>query len=186
MIVVGAGVIGVEYACIFAALGTRVTLVEKRDTMLEFVDREIIDALTYHMRDHGVLFRLGEEVADCSLADGHVIARTASRKTVLGECLPYTVGRRGATDDLNLKAVGLEADDRGRIAVDANYRTAVPWIYAAGDVIGFPALAPLRWSRAGWRHATRSVWTASRSKPFSPMASTRFWRSPWRGQPNRS
>jgi NAD(P) transhydrogenase len=141
MIVVGAGVVGVEYACIFAALGVRVTLVEKRDSMLDFVDREIVDALTYHMRELGVLFRLGEEVADCSLADDRVIARTVSRKTILGDCLLYTIGRRGATDDLNLQAVGLEADERGRIAVDANYRTAVPWIYAAGDVIGFPALA---------------------------------------------
>jgi len=152
--VVGGGVIGVEYANIFAALGVKVTLVERLDRILGFVDREVVDALVYHMRDQGVVFRLGEEVESCVLDGETVVATTASRKTITGDCLLYTVGRQGATADLNLESVGLTADARGRIPVDAHYQTAVPWVYAAGDVIGFPALAAtsLEQGRAAVRH----------------------------------
>jgi NAD(P) transhydrogenase len=141
-IVVGGGVIGVEYACMFAILGSRVILVEKRPRLLEFADAEIVEALSYHLRDQRVTMRLNEEVASVEeLPSGGVIARLESNKVVSGDALLYAVGRQGNVDDLNLAAAGLEADNRGRIPVDAEYRTKAPNIYAAGDVIGFPSLA---------------------------------------------
>jgi NAD(P) transhydrogenase len=141
-IVVGGGVIGVEYACMFAILGSRVILVEKRPRLLEFADSEIVEALSYHLRDQRVTMRLNEEVASVEeLPAGGVIARLESNKVISGDALLYAVGRQGNVDDLNLEAAGLEADNRGRIPVDAEYRTKVPSIYAAGDVIGFPSLA---------------------------------------------
>ena len=142
LIVVGGGVIGVEYTCMFAALGVRVVLIEKRPRLLEFADGEIVEALCYHLRDHRVTLRLNEEVETVeALTDGAVTATLKSRKKVSGDALLYAVGRQGNVDELNLPAAGLEADARGRIAVDADYRTAQPHIYAAGDVIGFPSLA---------------------------------------------
>ena len=142
LIVVGGGVIGVEYTCMFAALGVRVVLIEKRPRLLEFADGEIVEALCYHLRDHRVTLRLNEEVETVeALPDGAVAATLKSRKKVSGDALLYAVGRQGNVDQLNLPAAGLEADSRGRITVDADYRTAQPHIYAAGDVIGFPSLA---------------------------------------------
>jgi NAD(P) transhydrogenase len=142
LIVVGGGVIGVEYACMFAILGVRVILVEKRPRLLEFADAEIIEALSYHLRDHRVTMRLNEEVASVEeLPDGSVVANLQSNKRVTGDALLYAVGRQGNVDDLNLPAAGLSADNRGRIQVDSEYRTKVPNIYAVGDVIGFPSLA---------------------------------------------
>jgi NAD(P) transhydrogenase len=141
-IVVGGGVIGVEYACMFAILGSRVILVEKRPRLLEFADNEIVEALSYHLRDHRVTLRLNEEVASVGEApDGGVVADLKSNKRISGDALLYAVGRQGNVDDLHLAAAGLEADSRGRIAVDSEYRTKVPNIYAVGDVIGFPSLA---------------------------------------------
>jgi NAD(P) transhydrogenase len=142
LIVVGGGVVGVEYACMFAVLGVRVTLIEKRDRLLEFADREIVEALSYHLRDSRVTLRLGEEVESVEeLPLGTVVANLKSRKKVSGDALLYAVGRQGNVDGLNLAAAGLEADDRGRIAVDEHFQTAVGHIYAAGDVVGFPSLA---------------------------------------------
>jgi NAD(P) transhydrogenase len=142
LIVVGGGVIGVEYACMFAILGVRVILVEKRPRLLEFADNEIVEALSYHLRDHRVTMRLNEEVASVEeIPGGGVGANLKSNKRITGDALLYAVGRQGNVDDLNLAAAGLAADSRGRIAVDAEFRTAVPGIYAAGDVIGFPSLA---------------------------------------------
>jgi NAD(P) transhydrogenase len=142
MIVVGGGVIGVEYACMFAILGVRIILVEKRPRLLEFADQEIVEALSYHLRDHRVTMRLNEEVASVEeTPDGNVMANLKSNKRIVSEALLYAVGRQGAVDELNLAAAGLDADNRGRIAVDADYRTKVPNIYAVGDVIGFPSLA---------------------------------------------
>jgi NAD(P) transhydrogenase len=142
LIVVGGGVIGVEYACMFAVLGVRVILVEKRPRLLEFADSEMIEALSYHLRDHRVTLRLNEEVASVEEApDGGVVANLKSNKRIVGDTLLYAVGRQGAVDELNLPAAGLEADNRGRIVVDAEYRTKVPHIFAVGDVIGFPSLA---------------------------------------------
>ncbi len=142
LIVVGGGVIGVEYTCMFAALGVRVTLIEKRPRLLEFADQEIIEALSYHLRDSRVTMRLGEEVGSVEqLAEGAVGANLESKKRVSGDVLLYAVGRQGNIDELNLAAAGIEADNRGRIPVDKDFRTKVPHIFAVGDVIGFPALA---------------------------------------------
>ncbi len=141
--VIGAGVIGVEYASIFAALGTRVTLIDMRPRLLDFVDDEIIDALTYHLRGLRVTIRLGEKVERLELDEGRdrVVTYLASGKKISSEKALYAIGRTGNTQDLNLKAAGLKADDRGRLQVNEHYQTAVPHIYAVGDVIGFPSLA---------------------------------------------
>ena len=142
LIVVGGGVIGVEYACMFATLGVRVTIVEKRPRLLEFADTEMVEALTYNMRDRRVTMRLNEEVDSVEeLPDGRVAAMLVSNKRVMGDALLYAVGRQGNVDGLNLSAAGVVADERGRIHVDADYRTAQPHIFAVGDVIGFPSLA---------------------------------------------
>jgi NAD(P) transhydrogenase len=140
--VVGGGVVGVEYACMFATLGVRVSLIEKRERLLEFVDREIIEALSYHLRDNRVTFRLGEELISVEEMPGGVVAaHLASHKIVSGDALLYTIGRQGAVEELNLPVAGLEADARGRIPVDEHYRTKVEHIFAVGDVVGFPSLA---------------------------------------------
>ncbi len=142
LIVVGGGVIGAEYASMFAALGVRVILIEKRPKLLEFADSEMIEALCYHLRDSRVTLRLGEEVSSVEEGpDGAVIANLASKKKVSGDALLYSVGRQGNVDDLNLAAAGLDADSRGRITVDHDYRTKTDNIFAVGDVIGFPSLA---------------------------------------------
>ncbi len=142
LIVVGGGVIGVEYTCMFAILGVRVILIEKRPRLLEFADSEIVEALSYHLRDNRVTMRLNEEVSSVEeLPDGAVVANLESKKKISGDTLLYAVGRQGNVDDLNLTAAGLEADNRGRIQVDENYATRQPHIYAVGDVIGFPSLA---------------------------------------------
>jgi len=142
MIVVGGGVIGVEYTCMFAALGVRVILVEKRPRLLEFADSEMVEALSYNLRDHRVTLRLNEEVESVDeTADGKVVANLESKKKLTGDALLYAVGRQGNVDELNLEAAGVLADDRGRIKVDSEYRTAQPHIFAVGDVIGFPSLA---------------------------------------------
>jgi NAD(P) transhydrogenase len=142
LIVVGGGVIGVEYACMFATLGVRVTIVEKRPRLLEFADTEMVEALTYNMRDRRVTMRLNEEVESVEeLPDGRVAAMLVSKKRLMGDALLYAVGRQGNVDGLNLAAAGVTADDRGRIHVGADYRTAQPHIFAVGDVIGFPSLA---------------------------------------------
>jgi NAD(P) transhydrogenase len=142
LIVVGGGVIGVEYASMFAALDVRVVLIEKQPRLLGFADAEIVEALGYHLRDNRVTLRMGEEVASVEeQPDGDVVATLKSNKKISGDALLYAVGRQGNVDDLNLAAAGLEADARGRIVVDENYRTKQPNIYAVGDVIGFPSLA---------------------------------------------
>jgi NAD(P) transhydrogenase len=142
LMVVGGGVIGVEYTCMFAALGVRVTLIERRPRLLEFADSEIIEALSYHLRDHRVTMRLNEEVHSVEESPtGGVVAYLESNKKVSGDSLLYAVGRQGNVDELNLEAAGLKADARGRIKVNESYQTDQPHIYAVGDVIGFPSLA---------------------------------------------
>jgi NAD(P) transhydrogenase len=141
LLVVGGGVIGVEYTCMFAALGVRVILVEKRPRLLEFADAEIVEALSYHLRDHRVTMRLNEEVESVEDTPTGVVANLMSKKKICGDALLYAVGRQGNVEDLDLPAAGLEADSRGRIQVNANYATKQPNIYAVGDVIGFPSLA---------------------------------------------
>ena len=141
MVVVGAGVIGIEYASMFAALGTKVTVVEKRDAMLEFCDPEIVEALRFHLRDLAVTFRFGEEVTAVDVGASGTVTTLASGKQIPAETVMYSAGRQGQTDHLDLANAGLEADNRGRIFVDDNFATKVDHIYAVGDVIGFPALA---------------------------------------------
>jgi NAD(P) transhydrogenase len=141
LVVVGAGVIGVEYASMFAALGTRVTLVEKRPQMLDFCDPEIVESLKFHLRDQSMSFRLGEEVSGVQSSPRGTITSLASGKRIAAEVVMYSAGRQGNTEALELGRAGLEADRRGRLVVDDNYATPVSHIYAVGDVIGFPALA---------------------------------------------
>lgn len=144
LVVVGGGVIGIEYASMFAALGTEVTVVEKGKAVLEFVDAEIRDDLVYQLRQMGCTMRLGEEVHHVEIRadEGHkAVTHLKSGKRVVSEAVLFSAGRQGATEALNLAAAGLEADARGRLKVDAEYRTAVPHVFAVGDVIGFPSLA---------------------------------------------
>jgi NAD(P) transhydrogenase len=141
MVVAGAGVIGIEYASMFAALGTKVTVVEQRDRMLEFCDVEVVEALKYHLRDLAVTFRFGETVASVQTRPEGAIAILRSGKKIPADTVMYSAGRQGMSDSLNLVAAGLTADERGRIVVDEFFRTAAPHIYAVGDIIGFPALA---------------------------------------------
>jgi NAD(P) transhydrogenase len=143
--VVGAGVIGCEYASIFAALGVRVTLIDKRHRLLPFVDEEIVDTLSYHLRENRVTLRLGENVHNLQLVDdehgSRVLLHMDSGKTIVAEKALYSIGRTGATERLGLDKAGITCDAHGRLTVDANYRTETSHIYAVGDVIGFPALA---------------------------------------------
>jgi NAD(P) transhydrogenase len=143
--VVGAGVIGLEYASIFATLGVRVTLIDKRHRLLPFVDAEIIETLAYHLRENRVTLRLGEEVSGMELITDQVGDRVkihlASGKQIVTDAALYSVGRTGATSTLNLDGAGLAADNRGRLAVNEYFQTQAEHIYAVGDVIGFPSLA---------------------------------------------
>jgi NAD(P) transhydrogenase len=141
MVVVGAGVIGIEYASIFAALGTKVTVVEKHDSMLEFCDPEIVEALRFHLRDLAVTFRFGEEVSSVDIGTAGTLTRLASGKEIVAEAVMYSAGREGRTAGLDLDNAGVSTDDRGRIEVDQQFRTDVDHIFGVGDVIGFPALA---------------------------------------------
>jgi NAD(P) transhydrogenase len=141
MTIVGGGVIGVEYASMFAAMGIRVTLVDARDRLLPYVDREIAIALQYLLRKRNVTFRFGEEVTSVERKDDRVITHLQSGKQIASHTLLYATGRQGATDQLALERAGLESDERGRLTVDAEYRTAVPHIFAVGDVAGPPGLA---------------------------------------------
>lgn len=143
MTVIGAGVIGIEYATIFSALDVAVTVIEPRETFLDFIDREIIDDFVHQLRDRGVTFRLGVAVSSVTKGgDGKVVTALADGRSVRSEMLLYCAGRMGATAHLGLETCALETDSRGRLTIDpATFQTSVPHIYAAGDVIGFPSLA---------------------------------------------
>jgi NAD(P) transhydrogenase len=141
VVVVGAGVIGIEYASMFAALGAKVTVVEKRDRLLDFCDSQITEGLQYHLRDLGVIFRFGETVTAVERHQAGTITHLESGKQVAADVVLYAAGRQGATEGLGLENAGLEADGRGRIHVDEHFRTSVDHVYAAGDVIGWPSLA---------------------------------------------
>jgi NAD(P) transhydrogenase len=143
LIVVGAGVVGLEYTSFMAAMGVEVTLIDQRPQLLDFVDREIIEALAYHLRQMGTTFRLGEKVTRVGFDEqrDRVFAELESGKKVQANALLYAVGRQANGDQLGLEAAGLQPDPRGKVIVNAEYQTTVPHIYAAGDVIGFPALA---------------------------------------------
>ena len=143
LVVVGAGIIGLEYASMFAKLGVKVTLLDQRPILLDFVDREIVESLCFQLRQLGTVFRLGEKVVSVGFDQerDRVFAKLESGKNVHGQGLFYTVGRQANSDLLNIGAAGLQPDGRGKIVVNENFQTSVPHIYAAGDVLGFPALA---------------------------------------------
>lgn len=144
MVVVGAGVIGLEYASMFASLGVDVTLVDTRQRPLEFLDDEIVDELIHQMRNNGVIFRLGETVERMECSEGaqtKAVIRLESGKKLVSDLVLFSIGRIGATESLDLARAGLEADERGRLKVNEQFQTAVPHIFAAGDVIGYPSLA---------------------------------------------
>jgi NAD(P) transhydrogenase len=165
LIVVGGGVIGVEYACMFAVLGVRIVLVERRPRLLEFADAEIVEALSYHLREKRVTLRLNEEVESVAeTSGGGVVANLKSNKRIYGDALLYAVGREGNVDGLNLAAAGIQSDYRGRINVDADFRTTVPHIFAVGDLIGFPSLASVAMEQ-GRIAAARAIGLKLESKP---------------------
>ncbi len=185
MAVIGAGVIGVEYATIFSALDVAVTLIEPRPTFLDFVDRELIEEFSHDLRDRNVALRLGSPVASIKLNEaGRTTTTLKNGRVVQADMLLFAAGRVGATDGLNLQAAGLGVDKRGRLAVTPEtLQTAVPHIYAAGDVIGFPSLAStsMEQGRLAACHAFGDA-AATRPRPF-PTASIPCRRSPpsaWR------
>ncbi len=141
IIIYGAGVIGCEYASIFSGLGMRVDLINNRERLLSFLDDEISDALSYHLRDSGVTVRHGEEFESIEANDTSVTLFLKSGKRLKADAILWCNGRSGNTDTLNLDAVGIKADHRGNLKVDNCYRTEVDNIYAVGDVIGWPSLA---------------------------------------------
>jgi len=142
MMVVGAGIIGLEYGSMLSALGVEVTLVDMRTQLLEMVDREIVDAFSYHAREMGLTFRLGEQVERIEIGtQGSAIVTMKSGKRTVAERVLVSAGRQGATEGLCLDKAGLEADERGRIVVNEHFQTRMAHIYAVGDVVGFPALA---------------------------------------------
>lgn len=163
MVIVGAGVIGMEYASMFAALGSKITVVEQRAGMLDFCDVEVVEALKYRLRDLAVTFRFGETVAAVERHEQGTLTILESGKKIAADAVMYSAGRQGLTDELDLGKAGLSADRRGRITVDEHYRTDVPHIYAVGDVIGFPALAAtsMEQGRAAAYHAC--------DEPVNPM-----------------
>ncbi|MEM6962505.1 MAG: Si-specific NAD(P)(+) transhydrogenase, partial [Myxococcota bacterium] len=137
----GAGVIGCEYASIFRNLGVKVDLINTRDRLLSFLDDEITDALSYHLRDQGCLIRHNESYASVQGMDDGVVLDLESGKRIKTDAFLWANGRSGNTNDLGLEHVPLTPDSRGNLNVDESYRTEVPHIYAVGDVIGFPSLA---------------------------------------------
>ncbi|MDZ4687578.1 MAG: Si-specific NAD(P)(+) transhydrogenase [Planctomycetaceae bacterium] len=161
MIVVGAGVIGLEYALMFATLGVEVTVVDGRERLLDFCDREIVDTLMFHARSLGMVFRLGEDVVGIDrVRNGLAAVRLVSGKRLIAETVLFSVGRVGDTAGLNLEDAGLKTDERGRLWCDDQHRTWVPHIFGVGDVIGFPSLASTSMEQG--RRAVAAIF----NKPF--------------------
>ena len=157
-VIIGAGVVGCEYTSIFSALGVKVDLVNTRDQLLSYLDAEISDALSYHLRTQGAVIRHGEEYQSLEYSDTGITLHLKSGKRLQGEALLWCNGRTGNTDRLALHNIGLSADSRGQLEVDTRYETAVPGIFAAGDVIGFPSLASAAYGQG------RSASAAARGK----------------------
>ena len=168
IVIVGGGVIGTEYASILAAMGIPVTLIDKRPRLLEFVDAEIIEALQTQMKDIGVTLYHEEEVlAIAKEVDRQINVCLQHAKPIQTGTLMYAVGREGATEDLNLEAIGLKPDQRGRLHVNAHFQTAIPHIYAAGDVIGLADDTP---PQGGRPLLERVMVGGRRSAPATPAA----------------
>ena len=180
MAVIGAGVIGIEYATIFSALDTQVTLIDPKSTMLDFIDKEIVEDFTYQLRDRNMKLHLGQKAEKVERTpDGKCSIKLDSGRVILCEMVLFAAGRMGATDSLNLEAAGLQADNRGRLSVNPEtFQTSVPNIYAAGDVVGFRALPPPRWNRAASQRASPSGRSPRNRQNSSPTASTPFRKSP--------
>ncbi|MCB1664325.1 MAG: Si-specific NAD(P)(+) transhydrogenase [Pseudomonadales bacterium] len=145
--VIGAGVIGCEYASIFGGLGAKVELINPAETLLSFLDWEISDALSYHLRNVGVRSRHNEEYEKLEYFDTHVVTHLKSGKRIKSDIVLWANGRTGNTDQLNLESIGLQPNSRGQLEIDKHYRTAVDNIYAAGDVIGWPSLASVSYDQ---------------------------------------
>ncbi|MEI2302431.1 Si-specific NAD(P)(+) transhydrogenase [Ensifer sp. MJa1] len=143
LVVIGAGVVGIEYATIFSALDTQVTVVDPKETILDFIDKEIVEDFIYQLRDRNMKLHLGQKAEKVErLDDGKVLLTLDNGRRIVTDMVLFAAGRMGATDTLNLPAAGLEADSRGRLKVNPEtFQTSVPNIYAAGDVVGFPSLA---------------------------------------------
>ena len=185
--VVGAGVIGIEYASMFAALGTRVTVVEQRARLLEFCDSQVVEALQYHLRDIGVVFRFGEKVAAVEKHEGGAIAHLASGKRVPADAVLYSAGRQGATDELDSRTPGSRRTRAAGSPSTGAYRTKVRHIYAAGDVIGFPSLAASSMEQGRLAACDAfGVQVRSSTPTRCRSASTRFPRSATSARPRRS
>ena len=165
----GAGVIGCEYASIFLNMGVKVNLVNTQDRLLSFMDEEIAEALSYHLRDQGCIIRHNEQF-DCVEAREHdVLVKLKSGRKIKSDVLLWANGRTGNTDGLNLEAIGLTANQRGQIPVNEHYQTAVPHVFAAGDVIGPPALASAAYQQGGYvGHYIVDPTTASRRLDLIP------------------
>ncbi|MBB4570615.1 Si-specific NAD(P)(+) transhydrogenase [Rhizobium leucaenae] len=142
MVVIGAGVIGIEYATIFSALDTQVTLIDPKSTMLDFIDKEIVEDFIYQLRDRNMKLLLGQKAEKVIRQNGKVELLLDNGRHIVTDMVLFAAGRMGATDTLNLAAAGIEADNRGRLSVNPEtFATNVPHIFAAGDVVGFPSLA---------------------------------------------
>jgi NAD(P) transhydrogenase len=146
----GAGVIGCEYASIFLNMGTKVTLINTQDRLLSFMDEEIAEALSYHLRDQGCIIRHNEQFDFLEARADDVVMNLKSGRKIKSDLLLWANGRTGNTDSLNLEAVGLTANQRGQIAINECYQTAVPHVFAVGDVIGPPALASAAYQQGGF------------------------------------
>ena len=165
LLVIGGGVIGMEYATIYKAMDIEVTIIEANDYVLGFVDKEIVDELVHHLRDSDINLRMNEEVSDLQKReDGKVICRLKSGKSICVDTVLFAAGRRGVTDELSLENIGIEIDSDGRIPVNRDYQTRVPHIYAAGDVIGFPSLTATS-SEQGRRAACHAFGVNVNSQP---------------------
>ena len=158
LLIYGAGVIGCEYASIFSGLGMKVDLINSRDNLLEFLDDEISDALSYHLRDTGVMVRHRETYRTVKADDHGVTLELQSGKKLRADAMLWCNGRTGNTDNLGLETLGIEPDHRGQLSVNHRYQTAVDNVYAVGDVIGWPSLASAAYNQG------RSAAAAARGK----------------------
>jgi NAD(P) transhydrogenase len=171
----GAGVIGCEYASIFISLGCKVTLVNTQDRLLSFLDDEITEALSYHLREQGCIIRHNEVFAGVEARERDVVLKLQSGHKIKSDVLLWANGRTGNSDTLALDRAGLAADGRGQIAVNAAFQTAVPHIYAAGDVIGPPALASVAYDQG--RYAVEHILTG-RAEPRAALSPTGIYTLP--------
>lgn len=172
----GAGVIGCEYASMFRNLGVKVNLINTREKLLEFLDDEIIDALSYHLRERGVIIRHREEIDHVEPLDDGVIVRLKSKKQLKTDVLLWAAGRTGNTQELNLPAIGITPNERGQIEVDADFQTTAENVYAVGDVIGFPALASAAYVQG--RYAAKHLITGACERAMIEDIPTGIYTSP--------